>query len=139
MPRLACWFVRAALVDLLAAFTAGALLLADKGAGGRGAVWALFATHVELALVGWVIQLALGVAFWVLPRLAGGTSRGPEGPAWAAFWLLNAGVLLAIAGSLAGGSRGGLVVLAGRGAELAAVGAFAIHAWPRVRAAASGG
>jgi hypothetical protein len=138
VPRLACWFVRAALVDLLAAFTVGALLLADKGVGGRGAVWALFPAHVELALVGWVIQLAMGVAFWVLPRLAGGTSRGPEGPVWAAFWLLNGGVLLAITGSLTGGGPAGLARLAGRGAELAAVAAFAVHAWPRVRAAASG-
>jgi heme/copper-type cytochrome/quinol oxidase subunit 1 len=137
VPRLSCWLVRAALVHLLAGFTAGGLLLAEKGVGRWPALWRLFGAHVELVLIGWTAQLAMGMAFWVLPRLAGGTSRGDERPAWAAFWLVNAGAVLAGLGAVAGAPAG--LVLAGRAAEAAAVGAFALHAWGRVRPASGGG
>jgi hypothetical protein len=131
VPRLACWFVRASLVHLVAAFTAGALLLAEKGLARQVAVWRLFPAHLELALVGWSVQLAMGVAFWMLPRFAGGVSRGDERPAWAAFWLLNGGVALAGLAPVFGTEPG--LALAGRTAEAAAVVAFVIHAWSRVR------
>lgn len=131
VPRLSCWLVRAALVHLLAGLTAGSLLLVEKGLGRWPVLWRAFGLHVELVLIGWTAQLAMGVAFWVLPRFAGGTSRGDERPAWAAFWLVNAGVVLAGLGPALGAPAA--VTLAGRAAEAAAVAAFALHAWGRVR------
>jgi heme/copper-type cytochrome/quinol oxidase subunit 1 len=133
VPRLSCWLVRAALAHLLVGLTAGALLLVEKGLGRWPGLWPLFGLHVELLLIGWTAQLAMGVAFWILPRLAGGTSRGDERPAWAAFWLLNTGVALAGLGPAAGAPPG--TALAGRVAEGLAVAAFAVHAWRRVRPA----
>ena len=76
-----------------------------------------------------------GVAVWMLPRFAGGTSRGDERPAWLAFWLLNPGVLLSGLGPATGVSH---TQLLGRALDAAAVVAFAIHAWARVRPATSG-
>jgi heme/copper-type cytochrome/quinol oxidase subunit 1 len=138
VPRLSRWLVRAALVHFLAGVTVGALLLADKGLGHWPALWrAAFGMHVELVLVGWTAQLAMGVAFWMLPRFAGGASRGDERPAWLAFWLVNAGVALVALGPAAGAAAG--VTLAGRAAEAAAVTAFALHAWRRVRPPGAGG
>jgi hypothetical protein len=135
VPRLSCWFIRAALAHLVAGFTAGALLLAEKGVAGRPAVWRLLPAHLELVLIGWTLQLAMGVAFWVLPRFAGGASRGDERPAWLAFWLLNPGVLLSGLGPAVGVFH---TPFLGRALEAAAVVAFAIHAWARVRSATPG-
>jgi len=53
----------------------------------------LMTPHVEFLLIGWTVQLTMGVAFWILPRFEGGTSRGAVGYAWLAFVLLNAGVI----------------------------------------------
>ena len=128
MPRVCAWFVRASLIHLMIGFTLGALLLADLGLPGAGPRWlAEFRPlHVETLLFGWVVQLVMGVALWIFPRF--GVPRSPHGRpglAWAAFALLNAGVVIA-----------GLTpaVFAGRLVEVGAAGAFAANLWGRVRA-----
>ena len=74
-----------------------------------------------------MVQLAFGVAYWILPRQRG-AGRGNERLAWTVLLLLNLGV-----------SRPpvwaecwvwGPVIAAGRAAELLAAVAFAGHAWP---------
>ncbi|MCX7854196.1 MAG: cbb3-type cytochrome c oxidase subunit I [Caldilineales bacterium] len=129
MPRLSCWFVRAALLYLAVGFSLGALLLTTKGLGWSPLWWRWLPAHIEFLVIGWTGQLILGVAFWILPRFGG--SRGREGPAWLAFGLINLGVLLAGLGPVL--AAPGWVVLAGRLAELAAMAAFAAHAWPRIK------
>lgn len=129
MPRLGAWFVRAALSYLAIGFTFGALMLANKGVLFYPPLWRLLAAHIEFLLFGWTVQLAFGVAFWILPRWQ--TQRGDVRPAWAAFVLLNAGIWLVV---LAGWDNGPVwQVPVGRGLEAAAVGAFILHAWPRVK------
>lgn len=100
MPRLSIWFIRAALIYLAVGFTFGALLLANKGFPISPQLWRLLPAHIELLLVGWTLQLAMGVAFWILPRIR--ATRGVVRPAWAAFALLNGGLL---AGGAGWGSR----------------------------------
>lgn len=129
MPRLSCWFVRAALIYLALGFTLGALMLANKGLPLSPAIWRLLPAHIECLLLGWTVQLIMGIGFWILPRFQG--QRGHEAPAWAAFWLLNAGVLLAGFGATL--ALPGWVIVSGRLAEAAAVAAFAVHAWPRIK------
>lgn len=87
-------------------------------------------------LVGWTVQLTMGVAFWILPRPERGVSRAAVAAAWLAFILLNAGVLLAAPASVT--STGGGAHLAGRVIEGAAAIAFAVHAWRRIRGAGLG-
>lgn len=96
MPRLSLWFVRASLLYLLAGFTFGALILAQKGIPFYSPVWELFPIHVEFLLVGWLIQLAMGVGFWIFPRFSKGLLRGDERFVWAAFLCLNAGMLITV-------------------------------------------
>lgn len=127
MPRLSAWAVRAALLYLLLGFTFGALLLANKGQPFWPAVWQLLPAHVEFLVLGWTGQLALGVAYWILPRYPGG-SRGNERLAGAALVLLNIGVLLAALQGLGAG-----LFAAGRVCQLGAGLLFAAHAWGRVR------
>ena len=83
-------------------FGMGAVILAVPASHLPAKVLRLGPAHVELLLVGWMVQLALGVAFWILPRDRFG-SRGNERVASAAALLLNVGVLAAgIAAAFAG-------------------------------------
>jgi cbb3-type cytochrome oxidase subunit 1 len=130
MPRLSVWMIRAALLALALGTALGAVLLAAPGLGGGGLLrWRLL--HAELVVVGWTVQLALGVAYWILPRFRQGRERGREELGWAAFVLVNLGVLVAGIGGSVG--DGGGWTLAGRGAEVLAALAFAAQAWPRVK------
>ncbi len=129
MPRLTRWFIRSALVDLALGFTFGALMLFNKGVPVTAWIWRLLPLHVELVLLGWTVQLAMGVAFWILPRF--GLSRGNESAAWAAFVLINAGVWIAGIGPMLGAPA--IVTVIGRLGEVGSAVAFAVHAWPRVR------
>ena len=131
MPRLTVWFVRTALLYLGVGFTLGALILFQKGVPYLGAVWQWLPMHYEFLLIGWTLQLAMGVAFWILPRYLYGAGRGDERLVWLAYGLLNAGVLSAGLGGWLGLPAG--VVLAGRAAEALAALLFAAQAWPRVK------
>ncbi len=130
MPYLSAWLTRTALVYLAAGFTFGGLLLLHKGLPISGALWRLLPLHIESVLIGWTLQLALGIAYWVLPRHAHGAPRGAERPAWAAYALLNLGVLLVLAGAWFGAAT---LTLTGRACELAAVVIFGALVWPRVK------
>ncbi len=132
MPTLSSWSIRAALIYLALGFTLGALILAHKGVPLFPRVWVLLPAHIEFLLFGWTVQLALGVAYWILPRFRGG-SRGVIWLAWLSIGLLNLGVLLAAAQSVFGLANG--LTLAGRLAQLLAAIAFGLHAWARVRPA----
>ncbi len=132
MPSVSVWFVRAALVYLGAGFTVGALLLVNKGVGFAPSLWRWLPVHLELLLVGWFVQLVMGVAYWIFPRFGmSPAARGREGLAWLALGLLNAGVWLVCAAVL-----GGPVSLAtlGRVVEVAAAGTMALNIWVRTRA-----
>jgi hypothetical protein len=135
MPALSVWFIRASLAYLVAGFALGAAMLALKASARYGAMARALVPHVELVLVGWTMQLTMGVAFWILPRFEGGASRGAVGYAWGAFVLLNAGVLLVAASSVGAGSD--VARAAGRLAELLAAAAFGLHAWGRIKGASA--
>lgn len=129
MPRLSCWFIRAAFLYLVLGFTFGGLILFHKGIPLHPGLWRLLPAHIEFLLFGWTVQLVMGVGFWIFPRFW--RSRGNEKPAWLAFGLLNLGVWLAGMGPVV--SAPPLVSLVGRLAEAGAAAAFVIHAWPRIK------
>lgn len=129
MPKLSAYFLRAALVSLCLGFTLGALLLWNKGAPLHPLIWRLLPGHMEFLLMGWMVQLAFGMAYWILPRWQ--ASRGNTRPAWFTFALLNVGVLLVAVAPYAGSVR--WVLPLGRLLEMLAAAAFAIHAWPRAK------
>lgn len=130
MPRLSAFFVRASLIYLSIGFTLGAVLLANKGLLLSPLIWKLLPIHSEVLLIGWLVQLAVGVAYWILPRLSGAEPRGNPTLAWLAFWLINLGIGLVILEAII--SFQGLV-LAGRLIELIGVLAFVICSWKRVK------
>jgi len=121
------WTVRAALLWLLAASALGALLLA-RGALGHPELAGYIPVHAEMMLVGWMMQLAVGVAHWILPRGRGGAGRGRGWPIIVVVIALNAGVIAVIGGH----------ALLGRILETLAIILFAIQGAPRIKAAGWG-
>lgn len=132
MPRVSVWLIRASLLHLGAGFTLGALLLANKGVGFAPGVWRWLPVHFELLLIGWFVQLVMGVAYWIFPRFGmTRAARGREQLAWAAFGCVNAGVILACLGVLDAGAG---FTVAGRLSETLAAGLMAGNIWARTRA-----
>jgi cbb3-type cytochrome oxidase subunit 1 len=129
VPALSVWSIRAALLYLGTGFTLGGVMLAAPGLQLPQAVIRLRPLHTELLLVGWMVQLAFGVAYWILPRTGQGRRTGL---ALAALLLLNLGVLTVGLGTLLALPE--RFIVAGRVAELVAALAFGAHAWPRARA-----
>ena len=129
MPRLSTWFIRSALIYLLLGFTLGGLLLWNKGLPIHSGIWRLLPAHLEFLLLGWTVQLVMGVAYWILPRF--GTARRKTMLVWLTYGLLNVGIWLVVMGGFVGAAAA--VQLAGRLMETGAVVAFAIHAWFRVK------
>lgn len=131
MPRLTVWFLRAAVVHMIMGFTLGALVLAQKGTGWWPWAWRFLPVHVEMLLLGWMSQLAMGVAFWILPRF--GTRRGVVWLAWVALASVNTGVAMLFFAAWVRAPA--WVWLAARTVEIGGVVAFVVHAWPRVKPA----
>ena len=130
MPPLSRWYVRAAYANLLVGFTLGGLILAHKGVFIHPDLWRLLPAHIELLLMGWIVQLIMGMAFWIAPLFWKAPRRGNETGAQVALPLLNAGVWLIMLHAFTGG--GAWMVWAGRLLELTAVIAFSLHLWQRI-------
>ncbi|MGE5926888.1 MAG: hypothetical protein ACM357_06020 [Gemmatimonadota bacterium] len=124
MPLASRIFLRLALIHLVVGSTLGAWLLAAKGGWPASAPAMFRSAHIEMLLAGWLLNLIMGTAYWILPRHATGPARGRAGPVVFALVAVNAGVLAA-------GCAGWLV--GGRALEVLGAAAFALHAWGRVR------
>jgi hypothetical protein len=94
MPKLSQLMVRAALIWLGLGYTIGALSLFHKALPLFPWLATLRLSHVAILFIGWTMQLACGVAFWILPRLDATGNRGDERPVWVCFVSLNLGVAL---------------------------------------------
>ncbi|MFT5144783.1 MAG: hypothetical protein ACI80V_003038 [Rhodothermales bacterium] len=128
MPTVSVWLVRASLVHLALGATLGAALLTGKVAEVPAWIWVLRPLHVEILLFGFVIQLAFGVAWWILPRTP---ERKPTRLPWVAGVLLNAG--LWVVGLVPFAGWPGEVFLLGRVVQAVALVVFARSVWPRIR------
>jgi hypothetical protein len=129
---------RCSFVWLLVGFAAGGLMLTDQTLAGEWRRW-LLPTHGHMLFVGWFVQFALGIAYWLLPR-----RRTPErplgyrlGPAYAAVAALNLGLLLRAVAEPAerAGHGGGWTEPVYAASALLQVGAVVVlvaQLWPRL-------
>jgi hypothetical protein len=97
MDPISVKMVRAALIWLAIGFVFGGLMLADASVPGTWRLW--FApTHGHILFVGWFLQFAVGVAYWLLPRQR--TDNRPLGynetAAFLSFAILNTGLVLRV-------------------------------------------
>lgn len=132
MPPLSRIMIRAALINGWLGMTLAALLLINKGLPGvlPGNLWRWLPVHMNMLLVGWMVQLAMGVAYWIMPRLHL-SERGRVQFAIAAGILLNIGVwvhgLAILLRGWIGWQAAGLIL------ETSAVATFIFHVYPRIK------
>ena len=97
MDPLSARMLRASLVWLLCGVAIGGAMLLDRALPGNWVLW-LAPSHAHMLFVGWFLQFALGVAYWLLPR-----KRTPQRPlgyherlAFTAVIALNLGLFLRV-------------------------------------------
>lgn len=140
MPAIARTYVKAAFVYFVAAFLLGGLMALDTWLSLGRWLRVVYLSQLHLLVVGWITQLAIGVAYWIFPRLPkeqGTSPRGSDTLAWIVFACLNAGLLLRFLIEpfhLMGPEPwlAALLALAGLLQAAAAVG-FGLLIWRRVR------
>jgi len=123
------WFV--------AGLSAGVLLALRGWVALPPALAALTPVYFHLLMVGWVTQLIFGVGYWMFPKESSTRPRGSERLGWAAYALLNGGLLLRVVGepwlSIGAGTLPRLLVAASAIFQLAAGWAFVANTWRRIR------
>lgn len=137
MDPLSSVMLRAALCWLLGGVIIGALMLTDRAIPGQ---WLLLApSHAHMLFVGWFLQFAIGVAYWLLPRKRLPTRRlgYAERPAWAAASALNLGLLLRVVAEPIERAGSGsevtlLLLVASALLQVAAIAIFVSQLWPRL-------
>ncbi len=145
MPKLSRIMIRLAFLHCWVGFGLATLLISRKGLPEQfdstlwqSYIWQWLPAHVDMLLLGWMVQLSMAVAYWILPRLPGtGSERGRFGFAVTAATLLNIGILIfAGAVMLAAWQPDWLWVQSiGLTLQLVAIMAYGVHAWPRIRPA----
>jgi hypothetical protein len=97
MPPIARNYVRASFVYLVVAFSLGALMMLDDWLSFSRCLQVVYLSQLHLLVVGWITQLAIGVAYWMFPRFRKEQDprpRGSDALAWTVFLCLNAGLVL---------------------------------------------
>ncbi|RMF54558.1 MAG: hypothetical protein D6748_16280 [Calditrichaeota bacterium] len=130
MPLLSIYIIRTSLIHLVTGFTLGAILLLTKTGTLPPTYWKFLPLHQEIVIFGWILQLVIGVSFWMLPRLPE-NQRKREGFVWASYIFLNTGILLICLNSLFVFTLP--MGILGRIFQFLAIGCYAFHIWPRIR------
>jgi hypothetical protein len=138
MDRLSIIMVRGALVWLMLGIVIGGLMLVDRAIPGDWRLW-MTPSHGHILFVGWFLQFALGIAYWLLPR-----KRSSELPlgyrervGLAGAVALNAGLACRVLGEpferTGHASNLTLALLAVASIlQVVAVGLFIAQLWPRI-------
>lgn len=137
MPLITRLFVKTGLLYLAAAFVVGCLLALRPLLPLPAFVAGLTPVYFHLFMVGWVMQLIVGVAYWMFPKWSRLLPRGHDGLALATYALLNIGLLLRVIAEPAQSVSdwqgwGWLIVLAALLQWLGGL-AFIANTWPRVK------
>ncbi len=140
MPRESRLFLKTSLVALVLAFAWGAAMALCEALGMPFAP-ILAVEHAHLAFVGWLVNLVVGVAWWMLPlnrdlypATAGRYPRWAPPTVWI---LLNGGLVARLISEPALQVPAARPILAAAGvAQVLGIGLFAATAWFRVRAPA---
>ena len=137
MPLLTRWFVRTAIACFILALLMGVALMLRLVTNLPPAVAALQPVYFHLLMVGWVSQLIFGVVYWMFPKFSLDRPRGSEWLGWAAYWLLNSGLVLRAIGEPLVAVRpeagAGWLLAVSATLQLLAGWAFVANTWARVR------
>ncbi|MGD8586348.1 MAG: hypothetical protein PVJ75_13445 [Chloroflexota bacterium] len=137
MPLLTRWFIKSALAYLAAALLLALVLALSNLVNLPKFVRFMNPAYFHLFLVGWVTQMIFGVIHWLFPIVTRTRPRGNERIGWASYVLLNAGLLLRVAGepltSLYPNSGIGWLLAVSALPQWLAAALFVVLAWPRVK------
>lgn len=133
MPTLTRWAIKIGLVHFVLGIAIGTVMLAAKAGYGSMGILNHRPVHVHMLLFGWLVQLVIGMGYWLFPTFLSGPKRGTPRLAAASVLTLNVGVVL-------GTAEPWVVSLGAAGwmLESAAVVMFALHGWPRIKAGRNG-
>lgn len=136
MPTLTRWFLKTALLYLVAGLLLGAILSAGRLLSLPAIFDGTGPVYFHLFMVGWVTQLIFGVIYWLFPRYSKEQQRGPEWLSWTTYVLLNIGLLLRVVAEPLNSLRPGaiwgwLLTLSALLQWLAGL-AFVVNTWPRI-------
>lgn len=135
MPSLTRWYIKSALIYLIAALLLAVVLALPFDL--PAFVRYMNPAYFHLFLVGWVTQMIFGVIYWMFPIIIRSQPRGNERLGWVSFILLNAGLLLRVIGEPLTATNpkagyGWFLAISALLQWLAAV-IFVFLAWPRVK------
>jgi len=129
MPTPSRWMIKASMLYMLIGFVIGAMILISKVYPEYSSVWNLLTVHIEVGIFGWIIQLTMGTAYWILPRFLKTKSRGNPKLALAMVGMLNLGILINVASYVS--ILHSSAIILGRVLELGAVALFIVLHWNR--------
>jgi hypothetical protein len=141
MPSEVRLFVRTSLACFTLAVLLGAGMVAARHLAGWTVPWSLVVVHTHVALVGGMLLMIVGVAFWMFPldraRFPETRGRYRPGLVRAVYGLLAGGLALRVVveplqGDRTGGILGALLAAAAASQALGMV-LFLVAIWPRVR------
>lgn len=98
MPPLTRWFIKAAMVALIAAFVSRALITLLPVWGYPAGAAALSPVFFHLFVWGWVTQMIFGVAYWMFPKFSREHPHGSESLWLVTFWCFNLGLAFRVIG-----------------------------------------
>ncbi len=98
MSLLTRLFIRTSFVYLGIALAEGILLAGQPFWNSALPFAILFQGYIHLLTVGWLTLLIFGVAHWMFPRYTSEQPHGSEGQNWAAYILLNLGLVMRLVG-----------------------------------------
>lgn len=137
MPPFTRLFIKTSFLYLAAALLVGVLLALRPIATMPAIVGGLTPVYFHLFLVGWVMQLIAGVAYWMFPKQSKQLPRGRDVLAQATYLLLNIGLLLRVVGepaqTVSAWPGWGWVVIAAALLQWLGGLAFVANTWPRVK------
>lgn len=137
MPSVTRWYIKSALVYLLAALVLALVLALPTTIGLPLFVSYMSPGYFHLFLVGWVTQMIFGVIYWMFPIITRAQPRGNETLAIASYALLNIGLLLRVVGEPLIGVHPeaglGWLLAASAIMQWLAAAIFVFLAWPRVK------
>lgn len=122
IPLQSIWMLRLSLIWLMISVTIGGLILIEKVISFMPMIWGFLPIHYELAIWGWLVQFAVGTAYWMFPKLLTGKRRGPDWAGWCVVFLMNTGILSLAVSHLI---QSGILSAAGRGIILISICTFA--------------
>ena len=136
MPLLSRCFLKTALFYFILSSCLGGYLLIGVGLQ-RPVPQVLQPVYWHLLLVGWLMQLIFGVAYWMFPRRAKERPQGRQAPGWFVYAALNLGLLLRVIVEPWHGMRPHLVLgwllVPSAVLQVTAGWVFVISIWSRIR------